>query len=126
MEVFAGLWYSSKQAVQSSILIRAVISFTCTLLLPHQKPNVMPAAKQPSVWTQQKHNPVLPPWSGAGTPWSSWEISAVRGTRCAWGGSSTHISAQSISLIPQTELAITRECIFHCDIMKLIDFQSFT
>lgn len=123
-EVFARFCYSSKKAIQGSILIWAIISFTCTLLLPYQKPNVMPAAKQPCVWTQ-KHNLVLLPWKVLGPHGQSWASSAVWDTCCAQEEAEP-ISAQSISLsFPLTAL-ITREYIFHCDTMKRIDFQSFT
>lgn len=99
MEVFAGFWFSSTQAIQGSIRIWAIVSFTCTLLLPHQKPNVMPAAKQPYVQTQQKHNPVLLPWKWCWDP----TVRAGKCPQCAAHAvlreeAAPQTSAQSISL----------------------------
>lgn len=56
----------------------------------------------------------------------SWEMPAVCSTCCAQRGSSTpYLCPKYFPLFPQTAL-VTRECISHCDVMKLIDFQSFT
>lgn len=125
-KVFTGLWYSSKQAIQGSVLVWLIILFIYSLIIA--SPEVEHHASSKTASLPHGHTAHREEVQGPRAQLVNSPPFATQAPCMLLRGQSIipPLCPKRVSVTYSQTALTTRECIFHCSVMKLADFQSCT